>query len=257
MEYTISKLAGLSGISSRTLRYYDEIDLLKPNRINSSGYRIYGQSEVDLLQQILFYRELNLSLEEIKQIIHGEDFNIERALEHHHIQLIHEKKRLENLIQTVEKTIQSYKGESKMTDTEKFKAFKKDQLHQNEEQYGDEIRQKYGEEVVEQSNKKFVEMSQNDYQSIERLTEDLNHKLAVATKENNPESEFGQEVAALHQQWIKHSWPENYYTEESHYNLSLMYIEDPRFKAYYEKIAPGAAEYLNRALKIYLNINEE
>lgn len=257
MEYTISKLASLSGVSNRTLRYYDEIGLLHPSRINSSGYRIYGQEEVDLLQQILFYRELDMNLEEIKQIIHGENFNIERALEHHHIQLIREKKRLEKLIQTVEATIQSHKGESKMTDKEKFEAFKKDQLRQNEDQYGDEIRQKYGKEVVELSNQKFSGMSQADYQSIERLTEDLNHKLAVATKENNPESEFGQEVAALHQQWIKHSWPENYYTEESHYNLSLMYIEDPRFKAYYEKIAPGAAEYLNRALKIYLNINEE
>ena len=254
MEYTISKLAILSGISSRTLRYYDEIGLLYPNRISSSGYRIYGQTEVDLLQQILFYRELDLSLEEIKKIVHGENFDIERALEHHHIQLIHEKKRIEKLIQTVEASIHSYKGESKMTDKEKFEAFKKDQIRQNEAQYGDEIRQEYGEKVAEQANDKLAGMTQGDYQSIEQLTEKLNNKLAEATKENNPESELGQEVAALHQQWIKHSWPVDYYTEENHYNLSLMYIEDARFKAYYEKIAPGAAEFLNSALKVYLNI---
>lgn len=256
MEYTISKLARLSGVSTRTLRYYDEIELLNPNRINSSGYRIYGQEEVDLLQQILFYRELDFSLEEIKKIIQGKNFDIEQALKHHHIQLIHEKKRLEKLIQTVEESLQAYKGERKMTDKEKFEAFKKDQLRQNEEQYGEEIRQKYGNKIVEQSNQKFAGMNKGNYQSIEQLTENLNNKLAEATKENNPASELGQGVAALHQQWIKHSWPEEYYSEEKHYDLSLMYIEDPRFKAYYEKIAPGAAEFLNQALKIYLNINE-
>lgn len=69
MEYTVQKLSKLSGISTRTLRYYDEIGILKPGRINSSGYRIYGQSEVDILQQILFYRELDLKLEDIKKLL--------------------------------------------------------------------------------------------------------------------------------------------------------------------------------------------
>ena len=69
MEYTVQKLARLAGISPRTLRYYDEIGLLKPARINSSGYRIYGQEEVDRLQQILFYRELAVNLKDIRNIL--------------------------------------------------------------------------------------------------------------------------------------------------------------------------------------------
>jgi len=68
MQYTIKKMAELSGISSRTLRYYDEIGLLKPARINSSGYRIYTEKEIDKLQQILFYRQLGVSLKKIKNI---------------------------------------------------------------------------------------------------------------------------------------------------------------------------------------------
>ena len=68
MEYTVQKLGKLAGVSTRTLRYYDEIGILKPARINSSGYRIYGQAEVNQLQQILFYRELGVSLENIKKI---------------------------------------------------------------------------------------------------------------------------------------------------------------------------------------------
>ena len=84
MEYSVSKLARLSGVSARTLRYYDEIGLLKPKRVNSSGYRIYGAREVDLLQQILFYREMDLSLDEIKQIIYAADFDVASALEEHY-----------------------------------------------------------------------------------------------------------------------------------------------------------------------------
>ena len=71
MEYTVSKLAKLSGVSARTLRYYDQIGLLEPKRVNPSGYRIYGEAEVNLLQQILFYRELEMSLNDIKDIVHS------------------------------------------------------------------------------------------------------------------------------------------------------------------------------------------
>ena len=69
MEYSINKLAKLAGISTRTLRYYDEIGLLCPLRVSGNSYRVYGQREVDLLQQILFYRELGLPLDVIKNIM--------------------------------------------------------------------------------------------------------------------------------------------------------------------------------------------
>lgn len=105
MEYTVSELGKLSGISSRTLRYYDEIGLLKPARINDSGYRIYGKDEVDLLQQILFYRELGISLAEILNIIYNPDFNHIHALKNHHINVKKKRTQLDELISTVEKTI--------------------------------------------------------------------------------------------------------------------------------------------------------
>ena len=89
MEYTVSKLAKLSGVSVRTLRYYDQIGLLEPKRINSNGYRIC-EAEVNLLQQILFYRELEMSLREIKDIVHSKTFDEEEALFDH---LAHLKQR--------------------------------------------------------------------------------------------------------------------------------------------------------------------
>ncbi len=96
MEYTIQKLGQLAGISTRTLRYYDEIGILKPARINSSGYRIYGQKEVDLLQQILFYRALDIELDTIKKIITAPGFDGIRALGEHHTKLLEKRKQLDH-----------------------------------------------------------------------------------------------------------------------------------------------------------------
>jgi len=92
MEYTVQKLGKLAGISTRTIRYYDEIGILKPARINSSGYRIYGQSELDRLQQILFYRELGVSLIDIKNIINEPSFDGINALIEHRLKLLVKKK---------------------------------------------------------------------------------------------------------------------------------------------------------------------
>ena len=120
MEYTVKKLAQLSGVSSRTLRYYDQIGLLKPARINASGYRIYGQKEVDLLQQILFYRELEFSLKEIKQIMNDPAFNEMDALKSHYNNLKKKRNRLDKIIATLEMTIINKEGEKPMRDKDRL-----------------------------------------------------------------------------------------------------------------------------------------
>lgn len=144
MEYSINKLAKLAGVSTRTLRYYDEIKLLSPERISSSGYRVYGQKEVDLLQQVLFYRELGVPLDEIKNIIWSKDYDSITALQGHLSALRAKKEHIELLISNVEKTIVASKGEIAMSDKEKFEGFKQKMLEENEKQYGKEIREKFG-----------------------------------------------------------------------------------------------------------------
>src|SRR3954468_24429952 len=101
MEYTVQKLASLTGISTRTLRFYDEIGILKPARINSSGYRIYGQAEVNRLQQILFFRELGVGLDRIKEIVTSLSFNGADALKEHREKLLEKRAQLDSLIATV------------------------------------------------------------------------------------------------------------------------------------------------------------
>ncbi|MGI6606708.1 MAG: MerR family transcriptional regulator [Peptococcia bacterium] len=252
MEYTVQKLAKLAGISSRTLRYYDEIGLLKPARISSSGYRLYGRAEVDRLQQILFYRELGIELEQIKRIITAPSFDKRAALCEHHARLLDKKKRLELLIANVEKTIAETEGRIRMTDKEKFEGFKKKMLAENEAKYGREIREKYGEENVARSNEKFMNMTEEQYAELQELTERLNETLKQAVAGGEPAGELAQKACELHKKWLLFFWPQ--YSKEAHMGLAQMYVDDSRFTAYYEKIAPGCAAFLRDAMRIYTGI---
>jgi DNA-binding transcriptional MerR regulator len=249
MEYTVQKLGRLAGISTRTLRYYDEIGILKPARINSSGYRIYGQQEVDRLQQILFYRELGVSLENIKNIVLSPSFDGVEALKQHHIKLLEKKEQLEALIVNVEKTIAMSEGRIKMSDKEKFEGFKQKLIDENEEKYGKEIREKYGEETVEKSNAYFKNMSREDFEKLESLSTQIQETLAEAFKTGDPSGPLGQKAAELHKQWISMCWGN--YSKEAHAGLAQMYVDDERFTAYYDKEQPGTAVFLRDAIHIY------
>lgn len=128
---------------------------------------------MDTLQQILFYRELGMRLEEIRKIIGDPDFNLLKALQLHRENLLKERGRLDKLIANVEKTILYKKGELKMTDIEKFEGFKQSLIDENEKKYGREIREKYGEEAVERSNQKIKNMTRQKYDDITKLNEEL------------------------------------------------------------------------------------
>lgn len=241
----------MSGISTRTLRYYDEIGLLSPERISSNGYRIYGQLQIDLLQQILFFRELGISLEEIKKIIYSKTFDRTKALENHLAALCRKKEQIDLLIQNVGKTIRAVKGELVMGDREKFEGFKQELVEENENKYGKEIRRKYGDEVVEASNAKVKGMTKEQYAKVEQLSKEVNETLKEAFLLGDPASELAQKACDLHRQWLCYFWPEGMYSKEAHKGLAAMYCEDERFKAYYDTIMPGCAEFLRAAIDIY------
>ncbi|MGH2319112.1 MerR family transcriptional regulator [Planococcus sp. SE5232] len=249
MEYTVQKLGNLAGISTRTLRYYDEIGLLKPARKSSSGYRIYGQQEVDKLQQILFYRELGLDLEHIKNIVNDPGFSSSQALEEHREKLHAKRLQLDLLISNVEKTISATEGESIMADKEKFQGFKQQLVEDNEKQYGDEIRGKYGDDLVDRSNVKMLNMSEEKYQEFIRLEQQVLDQLAKALRTGDPSSEAAQQTADLHRRWLGFTWPT--YSKDAHMGLAEMYVADDRFAAYYDKVEPGAAQFLRDAIEVY------
>lgn len=254
MEYTVQKLARISGVSGRTLRYYDQIGLLKPARINSSGYRIYGEKEVDLLQQILFYRELEVSLEEIKNIINEPTYDQTEALKTHFKKLAQKRAHLDKLMATVKMTIASKEGGIPMQDKDKFAAFKEELIEENEQNYGKEIREKYGKETVEASNAKLRGMNEADFKAMNDLGEEIFVLLEKAYATGDPASDLAQEVAAKHKQWLLYSWES--YSKEAHAGLAEMYVADERFTAYYDKAVKGGTKFLRDAILIYLGMDK-
>ncbi|KOY81439.1 MerR family transcriptional regulator [Lysinibacillus macroides] len=250
MEYTIQELANLSGVSTRTLRYYDEIGLLKPARTNEAGYRFYRQFEVDMLQQILFYRALDMKLSTIQDIIQAPNFQHFKALKAHQAALLKRKQQLEEILQTVEKTIQSIEEEQPMSNEEKFKGFKEKLIADNEKQYGQEIREKYGDETVDASNAKLMNMTEQQYQEMQQLEQQMFERLAEAMELGDATSDIAMEVAELHKRWLSFTWKE--YSKEAHAGLAQMYIADERFAAYYnERSTAGAVQFLRDAIIAY------
>lgn len=254
MEYTVQKLGKLAGVSTRTLRYYDEIEILKPARINSSGYRIYGEKEVDRLQQILFYRELGVSLDSIKEIVTSSSFDGANALIEHREKLLEKRSQLDILIANVDKTIASTGGKSKMTSKEKFEGFKKSMIDNNEKKYGKEIREKYGKDTIEKSNSKLINMTEKQYDEVTKLAEQVTIVLSEAFKNGDPASDVAQRAAALHKKWLAYYWSD--YSKEAHAGLAQMYVDDERFTAYYDKEQPGTAVFLRDAVFIYTGMKK-
>ena len=252
MEYTVQKLGNLAGVSTRTLRYYDEIGILKPSRINSSGYRIYGQAEIDRLQQILFYRELGVNLDRIKDIVTEPSFDEVNALREHREKLLEKRKQLDMLIANVDKTIALKGGSLKMTDQEKFEGFKQRMINDNEKKYGEEIRKKYGDDTIDRSNEKLKNMTQKEYDAATSLAEQVMSTLSQAMETGDPAGELAQKAAALHKQWLRCYWSE--YSKEAHAGLAKMYVDDERFKAFYDENQPGTAVFLRDAILIYTGI---
>ncbi|MGG1639641.1 MerR family transcriptional regulator [Paenibacillus sp. NRS-1760] len=253
MEYTIQKLGRLAGISTRALRYYDEIDMLKPARLNSSGYRIYGQAEVDRLQQILFYKELGIGLEEIKAIVTSPSFDGEKALLQHRQKLLEKRVQLDQLIANVDKTLAQKEGRIIMENKEKFEGFKQQLLNENEKSFGKEIREKYGNKQVDLSNQIIKNMTKEQHTEIEKLGAEVISVLEEAFATGDPAGQLAQKAANLHRQWLSFYW--GCYTKEAHAGVAQMYVDDERFTAYYDKNQPGAAVFLRDAILIYTNMD--
>ena len=249
-EYTIKDVCRITGQSARTIRFYDKIGLLTPEKVRSNGYRIYTDRQLDILQQILFYRELDFELEQIKSIIYDDDFDFATALEGHISALRDSQKRLAGIIDTAEKTLNNIKGGITMANKDKFDAFKRNLVEQNKEKYGKEIVEKYGQEAVDKTHDIILAMTEKEYNDVEALGEDINKALAIAFEKGDPASNEAQAVCQLHKKWLTFYWGK--YSPEMHAGVAEMYVCDERFKAYYDKIAPGCAEFLRDAIKIFV-----
>ncbi len=248
--YRINELAKVANVSTRTLRYYDSIGLLSPSKVDRNGYRYYNGECVDTLQQILFYKELGYSLQKINVILHSKSFNRLESLYSQLDSLQKKKDRIDSVIHLVMKTIDNIERGETMSDKEKFEAFKKQQLDENTEKYGEELNQKYDADFVNQANQMYMKKSKYEMKQQEDLTERLNQIIIEAMDTNDPSSEVAVKMCELHKDWICFYWPS--YDKNQHLSLVEMYTLDERFTKYYDKIRVGAAQFLFEAMKLYI-----
>ncbi|WP_353989728.1 MerR family transcriptional regulator [Pediococcus argentinicus] len=247
--YSVKQVADLSGVSIRTLRYYDEIELLKPNDLSEAGYREYTDKEIDRLQLILFYRELDLPLKQIKLLMDGHQDEME-ILPQQRNQLVEKEQRLHQLIQTIDKTITAKEEGTVMENKEKFESFKQKQLSENEKNHGQEIREKYGEDVVQASNQKWSGLSEKQFKQMQDLETKLFADLKEYMNNGQKDTDLAQEIFETHRDWLKVTWPK--YSAKAHRGLGQLYISDPRFESYYDNaVQTGAAKVLNEIIQDY------
>jgi DNA-binding transcriptional MerR regulator len=241
---TVKQLSKLAGITPRTLHHYDEIGLLKPTRVGDNAYRYYGDEAVLRLQQILFYRELGIPLEDIKKIMGRRDFDVMGALRSHKEALQKQVSRLNRLINTVDNTINHLKGNTIMSEKSLFEGFSEEQ----QEKYAAEAEELYGAEGVRASMRRWKAYSADEKKHImEEGSQNYKDMIAVMPKgANSPEAQ------AIVERWRKHM---DYFwtpTLDQLFALANGYVEDPRFRATFDQMHPQLAEFMREAVKVYV-----
>jgi DNA-binding transcriptional MerR regulator len=198
MAYTINKLAKLAGTSVRTLHYYDELGLLKPEFRSTNGYRQYGEKAVVKLQQIMFFRELDFSLDEIKKILSQPDFDVLEALRSQKILLIKRKERIDELLITIDKTVKNIKGETNMDIKEYYKGFSDEQI----EKYRREVREKWGEKTLNDSEVRVKKMGKEKFKELQAESDKI-FRTIVDNMSKGYKSDIVQGEVAKWRKWLE------------------------------------------------------
>ncbi|MEV4106173.1 MerR family transcriptional regulator [Nonomuraea sp. NPDC049695] len=244
MGYSVGQVARLAGITVRTLHHYDEIGLLSPSRHSVSGYRRYTEPDLDRLQQILFYRELGFSLEEIVVIVDqpGEDalthLRRQRAL------LSRRVGRLQTMIAAVDKAMEAHTMGVRLTPEERFEVFgdfdPDEHAEEAEERWG-------GSDAFEQSRGRAASYTKRDWQRITADAADILAEFVAAHAAGEPpQGERARAAAERHRRHIAAWFYDCSY--EMHRGLGDMYVADPRFAARYENAAEGLAQWVRDAI---------
>ena len=253
MAYTVKKLAGLSGVSVRTLHFYDEIGLLAPAFVADNGYRYYEEEQVLNLQQILFFRELGFELKQIQQILNQVDFDKVKALLTHKEALTRKGKHIAELINTIDQTIKRLKGDNTMKNNNQlFYGFS------NEEQdaYEDYLVNRYGDDALlsikEAKAKNHTQKEQEAFfMEWESILTDLANLFKTGLE---PSSAQVQAVIKRHYQFLHNFWTPN---KDSYIGVTLGYT-DFAWKKAFEKVDdhhPRIAQYFAKAAKIFAERN--
>lgn len=243
MRKSISEMAKMSGVSIRTLHYYDQINLLKPSEIVSeTGYRYYNEDSMERLQQILFYRELDFPLKEIGEIMMASEYNKEDALLKQRELLVLKRERLDSLIKLLNANL---KGETTMS----FKEFDMSEIDEVKKKYAKEVKEKWGNtKAYEQSEKKTSGYTKEDWRKVSDGMDELIKEFASHVGED-PAGEEIQKLVGKWQQYITDTFYDC--TNEILLGLGEMYVADERFKKNMDKFEIGTANLIRDGIVFF------
>ncbi len=247
MAYTVKTVADIAGVSVRTLHHYDDIGLLKPAGTSRSGYRLYSDSDLERLQEVLFFKELGFGLQEIKGIMDSPGYDRKQALHSHKQILLEKKRRLEDIIGLVEKTLTTLERKVGMDNKEMFDGFDDAKI----EEYKKEAKERWGHtDAYKESERKTSKYTKADWDEIKAESSDIDAKLAALMDEGK--SPADDDVQKQIMRWFRHI-NDRFYTctPEIFRGLGEMYVQDKRFTANYDKIRPGLAGFKRDAMHVY------
>ena len=234
MKMQIKEFAELTGVSMRTLHYYDEIGLLKPSEVDAqTGYRFYDEKSLERMQEILFYRELDFSLKTIRQIISSPDYDKQQALSRQRKLLLAKKERLERLIDALDGL---GKGEDLM----------KNEYEDLKNQYAEEAKQRWGNTAAYRES----EERGTDFVKAAPLLDAVMEGFAELDRSGMaPDSE----PAKMQVEKLQRCITDNFYTctDEILAGLGEMYVADERFRKNIDKHGEGTAEFISACIKQY------
>lgn len=252
MAYTVKQLAKISGVSVRTLHWYDEIELLKPAFHGANGYRYYEEKQMLLLQQILFFRELGFDLTDIQKMLSQSDFDNIKALQAHRETLEKDIDRKKALIITIDKTLMHLKGEQIMSDKELYAGF--DSARQKEyEQYLVKYHGTKAEDLLFASRKKTAKWDKDEWDDVKNMGDAIHKDLAKAIDQGlSADCDEVQAIIHRHYQMIERFYEPN---KEIYIGLTELYVQHPDFKKFFDVYHPDMITFIGAAMRFYANKN--
>jgi DNA-binding transcriptional MerR regulator len=244
MSYSIGQVAALAGVTVRTLHHYDEIGLLTPGDRSPAGYRRYGEDDLQRLQEVMFYRELGFSLDEITDLVLDPHADTAAHLRRQHELLVERLTRVRRMVEAVEKAMEAHTMGISLTPEERFEVFG----DFDPAVHADEARERWGEtDAFKQSARRTAAYNKDDWIAIKVEADAVTGAYADAmTSGAAPESSVAMDAAERHRQHIGRWFYECSF--DMHRGLGDMYVADPRFTAAYDDVAPGLAVFVRDAI---------
>ncbi|SPU05153.1 ArsR family transcriptional regulator [Bacillus tequilensis] len=243
MKYQVKQVSEVAGVSIRTLHHYDDIQLLTPSALTDAGYRLYSDTDLERLQQILFFKEIGFRLDDIKEMLDHPNFDRKAALQSQKDMLMKKKQRMEEMIQTIDRTLQSIEGGKLMNKRDLFAGLSMKDIEEHQQTYADEVRRLYGREAAEETEKRTSAYSADDWRAIMTEFDSIYRRIAARMEHGPGDPEVQEAVGAF-----RHHICQYHYdcTLDIFRGLGEVYITDERFTDSINQYGEGLAAFCGR-----------